>query len=46
MSDPKTAQHVARMARRLVASVTIYTDGSEEVAKQTLSSLGDENIKL
>lgn len=46
MSDPKTAQHVARMARRLVASVTIYTDASDELAKQTLNSLGDENIKL
>ena len=46
LSNPHAVQHLARMARRLTPKVTVYTDGSEDLAQEVERILVDDDMKV
>lgn len=43
---PRFAQHIGRNAAQLVESVTIYTNGSEQLAKDLIETLGEKTSQF
>ena len=46
LSNPYAVQHLARMARRLIPKVTVYTDGSEDLAQELERIFVDDDLKV
>ena len=46
VAEPRVAMHFARMARRFTTTVTLYTDGAEELAHALKESASGTGIKV